>query len=377
VSHPKPWPVLLMTRSLGHGGTERQVAELAKSLDRDRFAPHVACFDPGGFREEELRRRGVPILQMDMHSFLSRESIRALSRLRSYVQAHGILLAHTFDHPMNVFGVPAARLLRVPVVLSSQRSHRSLIPSKYLPAVRFSDRLTNGIVVNCNFVRAHLMNDYGVPDRKIHVCYNALDTTQFQPGPRVRPPELEGARLVIGVICVLRAIKGLSTLVEAFAQLYRDDAGLKLLIIGSGPERDRLESQARELGVAPGCLFRESTSDVATWLRAIDVFVLPSLSEALSNSLMEAMAAGCCAIASRVGGNPELVRDGETGLLFEPGDAASLAERLRAVIHSDDLRLTLADSGARFVAANFRTARSVVRMQEIYAGFLDGVSAVR
>jgi glycosyltransferase involved in cell wall biosynthesis len=89
------------------------------------------------------------------------------------------------------------------------------------------------------------------------------------------------------------------------------------------------------------------------------------------------MAAGCCAIASRVGGNPELVRDGETGLLFEPGDAASLAERLRAVIHSDDLRLTLADSGARFVAANFRTARSVVRMQEIYAGFLDGVSAVR
>jgi glycosyltransferase involved in cell wall biosynthesis len=368
VSDPLPSPVLLMTRSLGHGGTERQVAELAKALDRNLFTPHIACFDRGGFREDELRQRGVPILQMEMHSFVSRESVRALLRLRSYVQAHGIRLAHTFDHPMNVFGVPAARLLRVPVVLSSQRSHRSLIPPKYLRAVRFSDRLVDGIVVNCNFVRDHLIDDYALPERKIHVCYNALDTERFQPGPRLRPVELAGAELVIGVICVLRAIKGLSTLMEAFARLYRP--GLKLLIVGSGPERDSLAAQARSLGVSSGCLFKESTNDVAGWLRAIDIFVLPSLSEALSNSLMEAMAAGCCAVASRVGGNPELVRHGDTGLLFEAGNAAALAEELRTVVGNADLRSRLADAGSRFVASTLSTAQSVGRMQQIYTRFL-------
>lgn len=359
-----------MTRSLGHGGTERQVAELAKSLDRDTFAPHVACFDRGGFREEELRERGVPVLQMDMHSFIGPDPLRALLRLRSYVQTHGIRLAHTFDHPMNVFGVPAARLLRVPVVLSSQRSHRSLIPPKYLRAIRFSDRLADGVVVNCNFVRDHLVSDYGVPARKIHVCYNALDTSRFHPAARRHPPQLEGARLVIGVVCVLRAIKGLSTLVDAFARLYHEDAGLRLLIVGSGPERERLEAQARDAGAIAGCVFHESASDVAGWLHAIDVFVLPSLSEALSNSLMEAMASGCCAVASRVGGNPELVEHGETGLLFEAGDAQSLAAQLRSVCSDEGLRERLADAGSRFVADRFATRRSVACMEGVYASYL-------
>ena len=366
-----------MTRSLGHGGTERQVARLAQSLDRTRFIPHVACFDAGGFHEEAMRRSGVSILQMDMHSFASRDTIRALMRLRNYVQVHGILLAHTFDHPMNTFGVPAARLLRVPIVLSSQRSHRSLIPPKYLPAIRFSDHLVNGIVVNCQFVRQHLARDYHVPERKLHVCYNALDTAMFHPGPRERPAEFEGARLVIGVICVLRAIKNVSTLIEAFAALYRRHPDLRLLIVGSGPERESLVRQARGLGVVAGCMFHESTKDVAPWLRAIDVFVLPSLSEALSNSLMEAMAAGCCAVASHIGGNPELVRHGDTGLLFEAGNPEALAQQLRAIVENDELRSRLAEAGSQFVAAHFSTASSVGRMQDIYTNFLGAQHSAR
>jgi glycosyltransferase involved in cell wall biosynthesis len=359
-----------MTRSLGHGGTERQVSQLAISMDRSLFHPHVACFDPGGFREAELLRAGVPILQMNMHSFVSRDSFRAISALRSYTRAHDIRLVHTFDHPMNVFGIPAARLLRIETVLSSQRSHRQLIPPKYLPAIRVSDRLANGVVVNCDFVRKHLITDYAVPDRKIHICYNAIDTTQFAPGPRRRPQELSGARLVIGAISVLRAIKGLPTLLAAFARIAHKHTGLRLLIVGSGPERAALERQAGELGIAGACLFRDSTSDVPSWLRAIDIFVLPSLSEALSNSLMEAMSTGCCAIASRVGGNPELIRHGETGLLFEARSPESLAAQLQLVTGNDTCRERLADTGAAYIRTHFSTERSVGRMQEIYLSYL-------
>ena len=366
----KPWPVMLMVRALGPGGSERQVAELAKALDRNSFEPHVGCFLDSGLRADELRRQGVPLLHMTMRSFLSLDSPRAFSAMRRYVRAHGIQLVHTFDFPMNIFGVPAARLLGVPVVLSSQRSFRSLIPTKFRAAVQVSDHLAHGMVVNCEAIRRHLIRDYAISDRKIHLCYNALDTSTFHPRPRRRPPALENASLVIGVVSVLRAIKGIETLIEAFARVRSHQAGMRLVVVGSGDQRDLLEKRARELGIADACLFQPATEDVAPWLRAIDVFVLPSLSEALSNALMEAMACGCSVVASRVGGNPELVRPGETGLLFESGNAADLAQQLLTLIADERLRSSLACAAAGWVATEFSTARSVKRMEQIYESHL-------
>jgi glycosyltransferase involved in cell wall biosynthesis len=360
-----------MTRSLGHGGTERQVAELARGLNRQRFAPHVACFDAGGFREAELRDAGVPVTQTAMRSFLGRDTVTAYRHLRTYVQAHGIRLAHTFDHPMNVFGVPAMRMAGVPVVLASQRSHRGLIPPKYLPLIRVSDRIADGIVVNCEFVREHLERDFHVPHERIRLCYNALDTSRFYPAPRRRIPPLEGARVVIGAVSVLRAVKNIDVLVEAFARLSIKHSGLKLLIAGSGPERHVLERKSAELGAAGGCCFLDSTADVLPLLHSIDIFVQPSLSEALSNSLMEAMAAGCCAVASSAGGNPELVQHGETGRLFTPGDAVSLETELEALVTGAEERRRLAEAGARFVAQTFCRERSVGRMEEVYTAYLE------
>ena len=128
-----------------------------------------------------------------------------------------------------------------------------------------------------------------------------------------------------------------------------------------------LETRARELGIADVCLFAPATCQVPEWLRHIDIFVLPSLSEAFSNSLMEAMACGCCAVASRVGGNPELVEDGVRGLLFKAGDAADLADALGRVILNPELRGLLADAGHDFLHAHFSTATAAGRMAEIYS----------
>jgi glycosyltransferase involved in cell wall biosynthesis len=251
----KPWPVLLMVRSLGPGGTERQVVEFAKHLNRTQFEPHVGYFD-GGFRISELESASVGLLHMTMRGFLTPDSPRSAFALRRYVKRHGIRLAHAFDHPMNVFGVPAARVSRVRVVLASQRSHRHLIPPKYRPLIRLSDRLADGIVVNSEAVRRHLLADYGVPDRKIRVCYNTLDTEHFSPQPRT------SGNLVIGVVCILRAVKNVSTLVNAFAAVAPRYPDLRLLIVGDGPEREPLEKCAARLGIAPVVTFRPMTSEV-------------------------------------------------------------------------------------------------------------------
>ena len=127
---------------------------------------------------------------------------------------------------------------------------------------------------------------------------------------------MRDAALVVGVVCVLRPEKGLETLLDAFAEVHAIEPGLKLAIVGSGPCLPDLQERARALGIIERCVFEPATPRVADWLRGIDIFVLPSLSEALSNSLMEAMACGCTVAASRVGGNPELVAHGETGMPF-------------------------------------------------------------
>ena len=132
-----------------------------------------------------------------------------------------------------------------------------------------------------------------------------------------------------------------------------------------------LEAQARTLNLGADCRFQGAAQNVAEWLRSMDIFVLPSLSEALSNSLMEAMACGCCAVASDAGGNPELVQDGETGLLFPAGNGAALATRLDHLLANGEERQRMAANGARRMREQFNRDASARRMGEVYASFLE------
>jgi glycosyltransferase involved in cell wall biosynthesis len=361
---PNPCPVLLMTRSLGLGGTERQLTEIAKALDRSQFAPHVGCFEAAGFRAEELRAAGVPIAQFHVSSFLGPALFTGAFALGRYLKEHAIQIVHTFDVPLNLFGVPAARFYRTPHVISSQRAFRALTPGLRRYLLRFTDQLVDAIVVNSEAVRRDLIDADHVPPRLIQVCYNGIDADLFQPGtqPRQGP-------VVIGVICALRPEKGIETLIEAFGRLGpRPD--VRLRIVGSGPALPRLQEAAAGLALGDRCVFEPATLAVAETLREIDIFVLPSLSESFSNSLMEAMACGCCVVASRVGGNAELIVDGETGLLFPARASGDLTRCLDLLLRDGDLRARLAAAGSRRIREHFTMAQAAERMAEIYRGVL-------
>jgi glycosyltransferase involved in cell wall biosynthesis len=267
---------------------------------------------------------------------------------------------------MNTFGVPAARAFGVKAVLSSQRGSRSLVPAGYRHILRLTDRMVNGLVVNCEYLRRHLTEEEKVRPSLIELCYNGIDTSEFFPCPT--PPGRTG--LVIGVVSVLRPEKSLHTLLDAFAEVRNLGPGLKLMIVGNGPQRTELEARAGKLGILPQCMFEPDTADVTSRLRAIDIFVLPSLTEALSNSLMEAMACQCCPIASGVGGNPELVTDGHTGLLFRAGHAADLAGKLRILIEQESLRQSFAAAAAASIRDRFSVQIAAARMGEIYEKYL-------
>jgi len=154
-------------------------------------------------------------------------------------------------------------------------------------------------------------------------------------------------------------------LVESFVRLYRIDNRARLLIVGSGPEKPGLVQKAAELGLTDACMFQDTVSLPAEWMRAIDVFVLPSLSEGFSNSLLEAMACGCCPVASRVGGTPELVEDGKCCILFEPGNLSELSDVLVHLTQHPEEQRRLAEQAAIFVREHLTVQQASARLANI------------
>lgn len=364
-----PVPVLLMVRELNLGGIERDATKIAIHLDRCRFTPHVASYSTHGARYEELRAAGIPMLHVPVTSLTSRSALSGTMTMRTYIRRHGIRLVHAMD-ASSIFAAPVARLSGVPAVLSSMLGSRKLLDQRTHRLLRFNDRIVDAIVVNCDAMRRHLVEDENVPADRIELCYNGVDTSEFYPGPVQVPRELEGASVVIGAICVLRPEKALHLLQEAFARIRGIDSRMRLLIVGEGPERSRLLENSKRLGIEDACVFLPATAKVAPLLRAIDIFVLCSVSEAFSNALLEAMACGCCAIGSRVGGTPELTGENERGLLFESGNVEDLARRLTTVVRDAHLRKDLGRRAAEFARTNLSIQAAAARTAEIYTSVL-------
>jgi glycosyltransferase involved in cell wall biosynthesis len=368
------YPVLLMARELHGGGSERQLTEIALGLrlnvDPSRFEPYVGTFRPNGLRGDQLRAAGVPILELPVYSFRSTASLTGAWNLARFIRARRIRLVHAFDAPLATFATPVTRFLTSAKMLTSQRGHRDLTP-EYRKLLRWTDRKVDGIVVNCDYLKRHLTEDEGVRESLVHVCRNGIDLEQFHPAPAVRPASLPAGAFVIGVVSMLRPEKDLSTLIQAFALVRGQALSMKLVIVGSGSELDRLQKCASEAGVAQDCVWQSAIPDVAPWIRNFDVFVLPSLNEAFPNAVMEAMACQCAVIASNVGGIPELIQDGVTGLLFEPGQPAALAAALVRLIEDSPLRHTLASAGERFVSEHLSRQASAARMADIYTAAIE------
>ena len=362
--------VLMTVRELASGGIERDVAKLSKALPRQEFQPYVGTYKPHGARYDELIEARVPVYHIKLTSFKSAAAVVEAMRLSRFIKDNQIQIVNAWDSSA-VFAVPVARLARVPVVLSSTLGSRELLDSRSRGQVRLTDRLVDAGIVNCEAMRLHLVNDYAVPAEKIELCYNGVDLTEFHPAEGNRLADLPGANFVIGTVCVLRIEKALELLLQAFAKVRDNIAGAKLLIVGSGPELPKLQKLAASLEITADTIFVPAVPKVADFMRSMDLFVSTSYSEAFSNSILEAMACGCCLVASRVGGTPELVADGERGLLFESGNVDDLASKLGSLMHNPERRKELARNAAHFAKTKLSLAVAVQRLSDIYNKMLD------
>lgn len=364
-------PVLLMARELGWGGgIERDVSKFARHLRQHGFAPHVACFAGGGARWREIEEANIPLLILPTASLRSWATLRQAKALRAYLSARRIQLVHAFDAPTDIFAIPVARLAGLPCIASNLWL-REMLPRSEQTLLSIVDRLATALFANCHAVARELATQWRVPAARIHVCHNGVETGEFHARDRQRDA-VRAAGVVVGTLAVLRPEKNTGLLLEAFARVLPRAPAARLLIVGDGPMRDVLEARAADLGIRHACLFEGATTTPARWLRAMDVFVLPSRHEAFSNALLEAMACGCCPIGSNVGGTPELIEHGERGLLFESGDLDGLTHALERVVLDADQRARFAAAAAAFVEQHLTIERQTARLAEIYRAVLAG-----
>lgn len=360
-----PAPILLTVRELNLGGIERDVTQIALRIDRARFEPHVASYQSAGMRLEELRTAGVPFLHLPVTSLKSSSAVSAALRMRRYIREHGIQVVHAYDSSA-AFAVPVARALGVPAVLSSTLGNRNLLDARTHRMVHWTDRLVDTVVVNCEAMRRHMVDDERMAAERVELCYNGVDTAQFYPVRVRKPAPIVDASFVIGAVCVLRPEKALDLLQEAFARVRHQKPGMKLVIVGSGPELPKLEANSRRLGIQEQCIFVPATRSVPQLMHSFDLYVSSSRSEAFSNTILEAMACGCAVVGSQVGGTPELIGGEERGLLFRAGDAGDLAEKLAILIGNERMRREFGTRAAEFARKNLSIEIAARRMAEIY-----------
>jgi glycosyltransferase involved in cell wall biosynthesis len=364
--------IFLMINSLETGGTERQFVELARSLKSSGCSVHLGCLQKkgpfldspclGGFGE--LHQFGLG------GSLYGLQSMRSRWRLMRHLRKSETVVAHAFDFYANLLMIPAARLARVPVVIGSQRQLGDLLtPAQFraqLEMFRWCDR----VVCNSQAAADRLLQA-GLPGRKLIVIGNGLPPEAFAGNA----PALERREGVLRVGMIARmnhGYKNQGSFLRAAARLGPRFSGVEFLLVGDGPLRPALEREAAELGLQSRVRFLGDRRDIPAILASLDISVVPSASESLSNVFLESMAAGVPVLSTSVGGNIELGGEGRA-LLVSPNDEEALAAGLGRVLGDEELRRELSFRARQFARENF----SVERIREKYCELYSDVLASR
>jgi glycosyltransferase involved in cell wall biosynthesis len=362
--------VALFAPLLSTGGTQRHLQQVVALLDPARFRVRVYTLRPGGDVEDELRASGVPVTSLGVGTRLSNpRSVRAILRTARMLRHDRVDIVHGYQWRPALVGTLVGRLARVPLRLASKRSLTG-DDARARHAWRRIARQVDTVIVNAEALRSD-GERLGMRCRWT-LLQNGVDAERFRvpmPGAATRAAVgLDPRRPVIGTIGRLEDRKGQEQLLMALRALAARGNGSRPqgLIVGDGPLRAALVERARSLGVAADVRFAGTVGDVRPMLAAMDVFVLPSWAEGMSNALMEAMAAGRPVVATAVGGNTEVVTDGHTGLLVPAGDPEAIAAAVRDLLEEPTRASRLATAAREFVRDRFGARARVAELERLY-----------
>jgi glycosyltransferase involved in cell wall biosynthesis len=365
--------VLHLIDTLNIGGTENQFVQAALRMHRDDHQVTVGCLRAEGPLFQVLRRAGIPVVEFRKEkTLLSFNGIRQLLRLAAYLRRGRFEVIHAHDLWANLVGVPAGRLARIPVVISSRRYFADL--EWYTPwrsrMVRLIYRFSTRVVVNSRAICERLVDRDRVTPDKIRIVYNGVDVERFAYArperAKLLPRVGKRSKLIAVLANMYSRVKGHACLISAARIVCKSEPGAVFLLIGDGPERSRLETQVRDAGLSQNILFAGRRTDVPELLACCDLSVLASEAEGFPNALLESMSAGLPVVGTAVGGSKEIIENGVNGLLVPPGDPEALAAAILVLIRDPRLAMNLGVAGQKDMRKRFSFDRLLADLDQLY-----------
>lgn len=365
-----PSPALLhVVWSLGIAGAEKLAYDIAVGMAGSHFRPIVCSIEHDGPLHDQLKAEGIPVYVRRPTRSLDLDLIKWL---RNLIISENITVVHA--HQYNPFFYSALALIGIRNVNLVYTEH-----GRIYPEVRNWKRMlinpllalrVNHIVSISEKTKLAMATYDRLPERRIKVIHNGVDSRKFQSGADLAKKRLElgiskGA-CVIGTAARLEPVKNLPMMLRMFAIVVRDIPTCVLVIAGEGSEETRLRALAAELGIERGLRFIGLRSDLPDILPLLDVFLLSSHTEGISVTLLEAMASGVPAVVTDVGGNPEVVVEGETGFLVPPEDVGVMADRVMKILSNRALSERMSRTSVERVTTEFSFSRMFMKYREIY-----------
>ncbi|HUJ11580.1 MAG TPA: glycosyltransferase [Verrucomicrobiae bacterium] len=367
--------ILYLTQGMGVGGTEKQLLHLLRSLDRTRFAPTLAVFSADGVLRAAFEEAAVPIINLGFRQpLLQYRNRTGLLEFLKLLHAGQFSIVHSLLYHPNVLAAVCGRCAGIRHIVLSERNLGYFHKGFHRLVARVVYRLADSVTTNSNPAGKFLLECKMATPRKLVVIPNGI------PLPPISgcPSAMAAARQTFGlpptgpVVATLgrfAPIKGHAHFVAACAIVAQRFPNVTFALAGEGASRETLLKQTTALGLTSRIRFVGQVDDPAAFLVGLDAFVLPSLSEAMSNALMEAMAAARPIVATAVGGNVELIEHERTGLLVPPADPSALAEAICTLL-GDPERGRCLGQAARAKIESYSIERMVTRTTELYERLL-------
>lgn len=355
--------IIHIITSLNFGGAERLLLDLARHLDKERFEVKVATVVGSGPLQDEFAKAGVSVKVFEKKSKMG---FRVIWQIAKYLRAEKPDIVHAHLFGGDTWGRLAAILARVPVIVSTEHNTNFDEGRAKRLIKKVLSWKTKKIVAVSEAVRNYSIAVDHLRPSKILVIPNGIETEKFAAvaGKNFSNPP------IIAVVGRLEEQKGHKYLFEAL-NLIKTIPWI-LWVVGNGSLKNQLEQLAKDLSLRERIIFLGARRNIAEILSQIDIFVLPSLWEGLGLAVLEAAAAGKPVVASRVGGIPEIIEDGVTGLLVRPKDVKNLADGLEHVLLGEGEAHEMGERAREVVREKFDIEKMVKTYKKLYDGLVEG-----
>jgi glycosyltransferase involved in cell wall biosynthesis len=362
----------------GLGGAEGALIRIVKYIPHERYRCSVITFASDQPSRDEGGSVPCPLHVFPMNRTYDWNALRMAWRLRRFIRDERVSIVHTFHETSDLWGGIVAKLSGCKVLISSRRDMGILRRPKHSMLYRRLAPIFDQVQTVSEQVREFAIREDGLEPSRVITIHNGIELDRFRAPVDLdalrRSLAAEGASHLIATVGNIRPVKGCDVLIRAAAIVCREFPRAAFLVIGNPHDPDHarhLEQLAGSLGVAPNVLFLGRRKDVPSLLRLCDVFCLLSRSEGLSNALLEAMAARLPAVATRVGGNPEVVEDLRSGFIVESEDAPAAAERILTLLRNREQARRMGQAGEHIVDTRFSARAMVERIVNQYDALLD------